>query len=305
MAGTHPKGGRFLKSKESLVQTRDAWLTWWKEKGAQFDLAKFTHKPRITGHMDIIEMDQRGYGQGCVVSIGPDLKEKWRITDANYPTAVCVANDGKIWIAESGSSRVTQRDIEGNVLAQLTGGQQPVALELLPDGDLLTICRNQIAQWNKEKKTIDWQFQRPNYDIMGGCRLTNGEILYVTSTNTNGENAYRLTAKGEDANQKDKTKRKLQFGRINQLQSMHAFAEDKVLVCEYDCVSEYDLNAGKQTWKYSTPPGSASSCQRLPNGNSLICLLNQNRLIEVDPSEEIVWEYNAKDGLRVGRAQLR
>ena len=43
------------------------------------------------------------------------------------------------------------------------------------------------------------------------------------------------------------------------------------------------------------------SCQRLPNGNTLICLLNQNQVIEVDPSGEIVWDYQAKDGLQVGR----
>ena len=89
---------------------------------------------------------------------------------------------------------------------------------------------------------------------------------------------------------------------------MHAFAEDKVLVCEFDKVAEYDLKTGKQTWKHNTPansPNSAQSCQRLPNGNTLIALLNQNQVIEVDPSGEIVWEYAAKDGLRVGRAYRR
>ncbi|MCE9561827.1 MAG: arylsulfotransferase family protein [Planctomycetes bacterium] len=48
-----------------------------------------------------------------------------------------------------------------------------------------------------------------------------------------------------------------------------------------------------------------SSCQRLPNGNTLICLMNKNQAIEVDPSGEIVWEYSAKDGLRVGRVSRR
>jgi hypothetical protein len=33
--------------------------------------------------------------------------------------------------------------------------------------------------------------------------------------------------------------------------------------------------------------------------------MNRNQLIEVDPSGEIVWDYQAKDGLKVGRAYRR
>ena len=49
LAGEHPKGGRFLKSPESLAKARDAWLAWWKEKGEKLDLAKIEFKPRISG----------------------------------------------------------------------------------------------------------------------------------------------------------------------------------------------------------------------------------------------------------------
>ena len=45
--------------------------------------------------------------------------------------------------------------------------------------------------------------------------------------------------------------------------------------------------------------------QRLPSGNTLIASLMQNRVVEVDPSGEIVWEYRAKDGLAVSKAYRR
>ena len=303
MAGTHPKDGRFLKSPESLVKTRDAWLAWWKEKAHTFDLVNFQYKPRIKGITDIIEMDGRGYGQGRVISLGPDLKEKWRLTTVQYPTDMRVAPNGHVWLVESNNNLVTERTTDGTLVTQRQVFQQPLNIEFLPDGGMLVICRNQILQWNKDGKQ-EWACQRPNYDILGGCRMPNGDVLFVTNA-YNGENAFRLDQKGEYQNKNNDPKKRIQFGRIQQLQSMHAFAEDKVLVCEFNKVAEYDLKTGKQTWSHTTPPNSAQSCQRLPNGNTLISLLNQNQLIEVDPSGETVWEYQAKDGLRVGRAYRR
>jgi hypothetical protein len=304
MAKEHPKDGRFLRSPEALAKARDAWLSWWKEKGEKIDLVKFEYKPRVAGITDVIEMHSNGYGPGAVVSLGPDLKEKWRISGVQYPTDMRVTPDGKIWVVESSNNRITERDRTGKILKTRYANNQPLNIELLPDGGMMVVCRDRIFQWDKTGNKEEWTFGRPNYDIMAGCRLPGGEILYVTNAHT-GENAFRLTAKGEDANKGNDPKRKLQFGRVQQLQSMHAFAEDRVLVCEYNKVAEYDLKTGKQVWKRDTPQNSAQSCQRLPNGNTLIALLNQNQVIEVDPSGEIVWEYAAKDGLRVGRAYRR
>ena len=44
---------------------------------------KFEYKPAVLGITDVIEMDYRGYGQGRIVSLGPDMKEKWRISGIN------------------------------------------------------------------------------------------------------------------------------------------------------------------------------------------------------------------------------
>jgi len=84
---------------------------------------------------------------------------------------------------------------------------------------------------------------------------------------------------------------------------MDVLDDEKILVCEFDKVAEYDLKTAKMTWHHSCV--APSSCQRLHNGNTLITLLNANQAIEVDPSGEVVWEYAAKDGLRVGRARRR
>ncbi len=313
MAGNHPKDGRFLKSPESLAKAREAWLGWWKTKGDAIDFVKFDYAPRIEGITDIIEMDYRGYGQGRVISLGPDLKEKWRITGVNNPTDVKVTPEGRIWVVESNNNQVTERDTQGTIITRRNAFQQPINIDLLPDGGMVIICRNNVLEWDKTGKQV-WAHARQNYDIMAGRRLPNGETLFLTNQFRNpnapqANNAFRLDAKGT-ATGKD-----LSFGYIYQLQTMDVVGEDKVLVCERDMntpgqqtdrVAEYDLKTGKQTWKHDCPPNSApTSCQRLPNGNTLICLMNSNQLIEVDPSGEIVWEYQAKDGLKVGRAYRR
>jgi len=313
MAGTHPKDGRFLKSPESLAKTRDAWQSWWKEKGDKLDLIKFEYKPRIAGFTDIIEMDYRGYGQGRIISLGPDLKERWRILGVNNPTDVKVAPNGNIWVAESNTNQITERDTNGKILNRRNAFQQPLNIDLLPDGGMLVVCRNNVLQWDKDGKQL-WAFGRPNYDIMSGCRLPNGETLFITNLyqgpgNPGGANGFRIDAKGAD------TEKNLNFAWIMQIQTMDVIGEDKVLLCERDNknpaapddrVAEYDLKTGKQTWKYDCPRESGpTSAQRLPNGNTLICLMNLNKLIEVDPSGEIVWEFAGRDGLKVGRAYRR
>jgi len=321
-AGTHPKDGRFLKSPESLVKTRDAWLGWWKDKGDKVDFVKFEYKPRLLGLTDVIEMDYRGYNQGRVVSLGPDLKEKWRITGTgvNSPSDVKVASNGNIWISDQNSNTITERTPAGKPLITRNMPAQPVNFDLLPNGGMVVVCRNMVYEFDKDGKQVWVSAQRPNHDIVGGRRLSNGETIYVTNIYQNpnpgqpqAQNCFRLDAKGGDA------KKNITVGQVQNLAGLSESGEDKILVCEQNNqtarqrVVEYDLaptkdgkTPPKEIWKYDCPQNAApTSCQRLPNGNTLITLMNVNQVIEVDPSGEIVWEYQAKDGLKVGRAYRR
>jgi hypothetical protein len=62
-------------------------------------------------------------------------------------------------------------------------------------------------------------------------------------------------------------------------------------------VVEVNPKTGEIEWEYrGNPPNSfysffASGCQRLPNGNTLICESINGRLFEVTPDKEKVWEY--------------
>ena len=62
-------------------------------------------------------------------------------------------------------------------------------------------------------------------------------------------------------------------------------------------VIEFDPDGGNIIWEYEGTPNYTfdspfiSGCQRLLNGNTLICEGIWGRLFEVTPAGEIVWEY--------------
>lgn len=293
--GAHPKDGRFLKSAESLGKARDVWLTWWKEKGGKIDFAKFDFKPTLLGFTDVIEMDYRGYGQGRIVSLGPDMKEKWRISGINNPTDLMFFSNDRILVVESNMNQVSERSSNGTIQKKHNIYQQPLNIQKSSEGGMLVVCRNRLVDLDK-----DWnqrsEYPRPNFDVMTGLRLPKGDILCITNS-FQGANCIRLDSKLKETN------KTYTLGRIQYNQSMDVVDDEKILVCELDRVAEYDLKTGNQTWKYDcTAP---SCCQRLTNGNTLITLLNSNQVIEIDPSGETVWDYQAKEGLRVGRARRR
>jgi outer membrane protein assembly factor BamB len=301
LAGTHPKDGRFLKSPESLAKAGDAWQAWWKEKGDSIDLAKLDYKQRVAGITDLLEMDVRYSGPGRLISLGHDLKERWRITGLRTPGDARFAPNGRIYVLETNYSTVNEMDQTGKSIRTINVGQQPVTANLLPDGGLLVICRGSVFAFDEDGKQL-LNYNRPSkrHDILAGERLPSGEVVLITNNGQDKATGVVLDEKLKE------TKRKITLGRTYHVHTMDVIGANKVLVCESTGVAEYDIETGKQEWRFAC--NSPTSCQRLINGNTLICEMNfipNGRVIEVDPSGEIVWEYQSKDSLRIGRAYRR
>jgi outer membrane protein assembly factor BamB len=313
LAGDTKPDAKFGKSAEQLTKAKDAWAGWWAKKGGTLDLVKFDFKPRVTGYTDVIEYDYRGYGVYRVVTLGPDLKEKVKIggtgvAQINYPSDVKKLPNGNYLIAEQNGNRLTERDSTGKIGKQ-TSVTQPLSIDLLPEGGAVVVCRNQVVQFNKDMEQV-WAFQRQQYDIMGGRRLPGGDVVFVTNT-VQGQNCFRVSAAqvekdGKKVWEVKEVGKPLTLGRIMQFQSIDATGPDRIMVCEGNRVIEYDLKTGKDVWKHDV--NSPTSCQRLPNGNTLITLINQppnGKVLEIDTTGETVWEYESKDGLRSARAYRR
>ena len=297
--GKHPPEGRFGKDSRSLSKTRDAWLQWWKQHGQQISLDTFQYRPRIRGITEIVEVDVRGYSQGRVVSLGPDLKEKWSITGLNYPSDMKQLSNGHILVADTNTNRVLVFDTDGRQIRAQFINQQPFAIYILPNDDIHIIARNNVYLFDKQwkQKAI---YSRPSFDIVAGCRLPNGETLLVRNV-AQGATGFRLDPQLKELRDTHS------FARMNHMQNIEAIDDERVLVCEYNRVAEYNLKTGKLLWHYNC--NNPNSAQRLPNGNTLITLMNEppnGRIIELTSDGEIVWEYRSKDpSLRPVRAWRR
>jgi hypothetical protein len=318
LAGDGKPDAKFGKTEAALTQAKTAWSDWWTKKGTTVDLVKFNFKPRITGYTDIIEYDYRGYGVYRVLTLGPDLKEKAKVGGAgvnmmNYPADVKKLANGNYLIAEQNGNRLTERDSTGKIL-KTTNVTQPLSISFIPNGGMVVVCRNQVVQFDKEMKQ-QWAFQRPQYDIMAGARLPNGDVIFLTNL-YQGANCFRLVSKEveKDGNKTWEVKdngKPLTLGRIQQYQSIDVTGDEKILVCEFNRVAEYDLSKvekdkPKELWNFTA--NHPTSCQRLPNGNTLITIINQapnGKVYEIDTAGDIVWEYESKDGLRPARAFRR
>ncbi|MBM3980719.1 MAG: HEAT repeat domain-containing protein [Planctomycetes bacterium] len=314
-AGDKKPDARLSATDDKLAKAKEAWADWWAKTGSKQDLVKFAFKPRITGFTDIVEYDQRGYGMYRVLTLGPDLKEKAKVggTGVNqlqYPTDSKKLPNGNYLIAEMNASRVTERDSTGKII-KTHNIAAPLCIEVLPDGGVVLICRNQVMQYDKDMKQL-WTHNRQQYDIMAGCRTPGGDIVFVTNT-FQGGNCFRISAKEveKDGNKTWEVKavgKPVALGRVQQYQTMDAPADDRLLVCEFNRVVEYEIKDDKvkELWKYEA--NNPTSCQRLPSGNTLITLINNGaggKVMEIEPNGDSVWEYESKDGLRAARAFRR
>lgn len=83
---------------------------------------------------------------------------------------------------------------------------------------------------------------------------------------------------------------------------------DNGLGREWSRVVEVDPATGRIVWEYRDPEPknfytlTRGTCQRLPNGNTLIAESNEGRVIEVTPAGGIVWEFLTPHRDRRGHA---
>ena len=134
------------------------------------------------------------------------------------------------------------------------------SVEELPDGNILTNFRNISSTWIIDKATgkVIWDWGRGEVSHQHApTMLDNGNILMFDN-------------------------------------GMHR--QNDSLMC-YSRAVEVNPKTNKIEWEYMADPPQSfyssllANCQRLPNGNTLICEAMRGRVFEVTTDGEIVWEY--------------
>ncbi len=129
----------------------------------------------------------------------------------------------------------------------------------------------------------------PNGDILTSFMQTNTICIIDKIT---GNIQWRWGSSGELGHQNDATI--LQNGNILVFDNgTHTTGISE----SYSRVLEIDKTTEKMVWEYKDNPWFAfysaylSSCQRLPNGNTLICEAIAGRIFEITEKGELVWEF--------------
>lgn len=279
----------YLDGKTPATKVRDAWKTWWHANADKIDLARLDNPP-LLGYTLVTQMDLRGLN-GRVVELRPDGKEvHWEISGLRYPLDAQVVGKNRVLICEYLNKRVTERDFEGNVLWE-HHVDMPISCQRLPNGQTFIVTRRQLLVVDREHKEILSHFhQSPS--IAAAQRLPGGQFLLVTS----GGQCQRLDAKGQ-------VLKSFQVGSIYTMGgNIEVLPGNRILIPAWrdNRIVEYDLE-GKELW--SAAMLQPISATRLSNGNTLVVSMAQQRVVELNPQGQQVWEYRT-DG-RPWRARRR
>ena len=275
-------------------KARAEWLKWWKDNEKTINLAKLDELERTLGYTLIIEMDVRGAG-GRVKEITPDGKVRWEVTNVQFPTDAIVLPGNRVVIAEQNTNRVSERDTATGKEIWATNFNQPVGLQRLSNGNIVVVGRQQIIEWDKDRKAVA-TITRQQFDIVAGAKLRNGDFAVYTQQGL-------IVTYDKSGKQLDQ----FNAGRGNYNSTMQVLPNGKILISQFRGIAEVDL-INKKTdvlMAYNFP----TSAQKLPNGNILVSNQNNYQVAEMDPkTSKVVWEYkpdNNNNFYRPWRAKRR
>src|SRR5262249_38102080 len=103
---------------EARRKRRDAWVAWWAAHGARAEPAGYEAVAGREGYLGNTVLIQPQNNQ--VIELGPDGKERWKLTNLQGPMDAVVLRRNRILVAESDGQRVTERNFAGEILWQAT-----------------------------------------------------------------------------------------------------------------------------------------------------------------------------------------
>lgn len=296
MAGEKGPTASFSGDRVTKDKAATEWLAWWKANEKDVDLTKLDEIERMLGYTLLIEIDIRGIG-GRLRELGPDGKVRWEITNVQYPTDAIVLPGNRVIVCEQNNNRVSERDTSKN--GQEVWGttfNQPVGLQKLTNGNLVVVGRQQIVEWDRNRKAVT-TITRNQYDIVAALKMRNGEFAVLTQQG-------QIVTYDKDAKQLAV----MATTRPNYMATMQLLPNNSILFTQQRGVGEVDLakKESKTVMTYNYP----TSAQKLPNGNILVASQNNYQVVEMDPkNNKVVWEHKfenvANNFYRAWRAKKR
>lgn len=219
----------------------------------------------------------------------------------------------KVLAADRSTGKLAIVNETGEVEWEFANKHDVHDLHLLPNGNILTHTSHTTVVEITPKKEIAWKYEAKPKDGYTGRvevhafqRLDDGNTMVAESGNTR---IVEVNPKGEIVKTIPLAVAKPDAHRDTRM--VRKLANGHYLVCHEGegAVKEYDAD-GKVTWDYKLdlngrkrsgghgPEGhgvEVYGAVRLESGNTLIAGGNNNRVLEVNPKGEIVWQIDQKD----------
>lgn len=221
--------------------------------------------------------------------------------------------DYKVLAADRSTGKVAIVNAKGEVEWEFADKHDVHDLHMLPNGNVLTHTSHTTVVEITPKKEIVWKYEAKPKDGYKGRvevhafqRLDDGNTMVAEGGNSR---IVEVNPKGEIVKTVPLTVTKSDPHRDTRM--VRKLASGNYLVCQEGegAVREYD-GTGKVVWEYKLdlngrkrsgghgPEGHGTEVYgavRLDNGNTLIAGGNNNRVLEVNPKGEVVWQVDQKD----------
>ena len=306
LAGDKAPSAPLQGDETARKKCRDAWAKWWKDQGESIDLAKIANPRWLFGQTLIVD------DSGRVLELDVRGNVCWQITGIPGIRDAQMLPNGHVLVLENGGLRITERDITGTVIKTIWDKPQPVfpplncvGFQRLANGNTFIAMRHQIIEVDGDKKetVLYTRPQQNQQDIYTARKLPDGQIAFTTvQWNTpvglQLPTYYRLDGKMQEAKSYQLTNF-VQFDNRN----VEILTDDRVLmtVQQQNTVFDFD-NTGKIVDKV-TALAAPSHAIRLANGHLLVASAPSMKIVEIDASGRVVWEY--AENIRPSRVHRR
>jgi HEAT repeat protein len=256
---------------EERKKCRDAWAAWWKINAQRADLGRLT--ARLSHGYTVICND----GSNRILEVDRHGKERWAIEGVQGPVDVLVLPGGRVLVAECNASRVTERNLKGNILwqKQVNG---PVNVQRFRNGNTFIAGQGHITEVDRAGTAL-YAINNVPGGVLAAYRSRRGTIICLT----NDGRCHTLDTTGKLLKSFRSGHDQMCLGGLDLLPNGH------ILVPQpgRNCVVEFDAE-GRKVREVGAP--GATMATELPNGHFLAAGRNTSKVFEVDRAGKIVWE---------------
>ncbi|HYV36131.1 MAG TPA: HEAT repeat domain-containing protein [Gemmataceae bacterium] len=313
----------------------DAWQAWWKHQSATVDLAHLAKMPSGPSLIVVAELGPNGnanmnggivFGGGGkaggvplpapiingpgadrIVAVDRNGKTHWQIDNLGYPVDFHVLPGNRVLIAEYTSRRVTERDLKGNIVWEVSNlPSPPMNVQRLANGNSFIAMYGPpganggylLQEVDKQGKTVatfnGGGIGAAAENPRAGYKLPDGRMVAFSI-----RTCIWLDATGKEVKRLPVPLMNYVGAVPSSVGNLDVTSKGNIVFIQSDnTVAEYDPD-GKLVWQVKA---SGNRATRLANGNTLVAS-EATGVFELDPAGKTVWKYEPPAGYQAARAR--